>query len=192
LPLKVEGFREEWSARIVQKKDDAFLFEIDLHLAPRMEAPTLVAFELEVQSAATSPKHFAEARMRIRPSSGNHELIGRALQEMAPRLFDSMRRYLHAGPEQRSSDRWHCPQPLSVYPVRPDLEMEEVLDGISRNISLSGVSFRVPRGPNTEFVYLHWYKSPAGSPYAVLARIVRTQPMVGGGYEVGAAFSTTV
>jgi serine/threonine protein kinase len=192
LPLKVEGFREEWSAGIVQKKDDAFFFEIDLHLAPRTEAPTLVAFELEVQSAATSSKHFAEARMRIRPSSGNRELLGRYLQEMAPRLFDSMRRYLHAGPEQRSSDRWHCPQPLSVYPVRPDLEMEEVLDGISRNISLSGVSFRVPREPNTEFVYLHWYKSPAVSPYAVLARIVRAQPMVGGGYEVGAAFSTTV
>ncbi len=192
LPLKVEGFREEWNARLVQKKDEAFLFEIDLRLSSRQEPPTLVGFELEAQSAATSPKHFAEARMRIRPISGDRERISRALQELAPRLFDSMRRYLHAGPEQRSSDRWHCPQPLSVYPVRPDLEMEEVLEGISRNISLSGVSFRVPREPNTEFVYLHWYKSPAVSPYAVLARIVRAQPMVGGGYEVGAAFSTIV
>ena len=192
LPLKVEGFREEWNARVVHKKDDSFLFEIDLRLAQRQEPPSLVAFELETQSAATSPKHFAEARMRIRPISGKAERLGRALPELAPRLFDSMRRYLHAGPEQRCSDRWPCPQPLSVYPVRPDLEMEEVLDGISRNVSLSGVSFRVPREPGTELVYLHWYKSPAISPYAVLARIVRVQPMVGGGYEVGAAFSTTV
>jgi hypothetical protein len=169
LPLKVEGFREEWHARTVQARDDSFAFQIDIHLPPRPsdklpvrpEPAHMVAFELELQSSATSAKHLAEVRMRVRPVSGDRERIGRALTELAPRLFDSMRRYLQAGPELRSSDRWQCPQPRHVYPVRTDLELEDVLDGISRNISLSGVSFRVPQVPSTEVVYLHWHKSPS-------------------------------
>jgi serine/threonine protein kinase len=200
LPLKVEGFREEWHARTAQARDDSFVFHIDIHLPPRPtdrlpirpEPAHLVEFELEVQSAAASAKHLAEVRMRVRPIGGDHERLGRALTELAPRLFDSMRRYLQAGAELRSSDRWQCPQPLHVYPVRTDLELEDVLDGISRNISLSGVSFRVPQVPSTEVAYLHWHKSPGVSPYAVLVRIVRAQPMVGGGFEVGAAFTESV
>ncbi len=63
-----------------------------------------------------------------------------------------------------------------------------MLDGISRNISLGGVSFRVPKAPRTEQAYLHWHKSATVSCFAVLARIIRVQPMAGGGFEVGAAF----
>ena len=70
----------------------------------------------------------------------------------------------------------------------PDLELDEILDGISRNISLGGVSFRVAKAPHTEQAYLHWHKSPTVSPFAVLVRIIRVQSMAGGGYEVGAVF----
>ena len=129
--------------------------------------------------------------MRVLPIGGDRDRVGRFLPELAPRLFDSMRRYLQAGPEQRSSDRWQCPQPMRVYPVQTNLELDEVLDGMSRNISLGGVSFRVPKAPRTELAYLHWHKSSTVSPFALLARIVRVQPMPGGGYEVGASFPPT-
>jgi serine/threonine protein kinase len=196
LAIKVEGFRDEWRARIAERKRDGFVFHIDLQPPPRPgdrdpEPPWRLAFELDVQSAPDSPKHFAEARMRVCPIGGERERVVRLLPELAPRLFDSMRRYLQAGTEQRCEDRWQCPQPLHVYPVRPDLELEEVLDGISRNISLGGVSFRVAQEPRTEQVYLHWFKSPDVSAYAVLARLIRVQAMPGGGFEVGAVFSTS-
>jgi hypothetical protein len=129
--------------------------------------------------------------MRVRPAEVPHEWIAQLLPELAPRLFDSMRRYLHASPEQRCEDRWQCPQPLHVYPVLRDLELDEVLDGISRNISMSGVSFHVATAPRTEQVYLHWYQSGGVSPYAILARIQRVQPLAGGGVEVGASFPTS-
>jgi serine/threonine protein kinase len=193
LALKVEGFRVEYKAQVVCQKDDGFLFHIDIQYPPRpgdREASLVarIAFELDVQASSNSIKYFAEARMRVYPVSGDHERIARLLPELAPRYFDSMRRYLQASPEQRSQDRWQCPQPLHVYPVLPDLELGEILDGISRNISLGGVSFRVAKQPSTEQVYLHWHKSPTVSPYALLARIIRIQPMAGGGFEVGATF----
>ncbi len=72
----------------------------------------------------------------------------------------------------------------------PDLEVDEILDGITRNISLGGVSFRVSKAPRTEQTYLHWHQSQAVAPYAILARIKRVQPLSGGGYEVGTSFPT--
>ncbi|HWG46288.1 MAG TPA: protein kinase [Gemmataceae bacterium] len=193
LALKIAGFQSEWQARIAYEKDNSFVFHIDLPSAARSgnrenALPPRIAFQLDVQSPSGSAKHYAEARMRIRPEAGDREHIARLLPEVAPRLFDSMRLYLQAGPEQRSEDRWQCPQPLRVYPVLPDLELDDILDGMSRNISPGGVSFRVAKAPRTEQAYLHWYKSATVAPFALLARIKRVQSMAGGGYEVGASF----
>ena len=195
LPLKVDGFRCEWQARMVHSKGDSFLLHMELPPRglggePANALPLGVSFELDVQAASGSMKHFAEARMRVHPAEAGDERVARLLPQLAPSLFDSMRCYLQASPEQRSEDRWHCPQPLHVYPVLPDLEVDEILDGISRNISLRGVGFRVAKLPRAEMVYLHWHKSATASPYAVLARILRVQAMAGGGFEVGADFPT--
>jgi serine/threonine protein kinase len=193
LALKIEGFRSEWRARTVEQHDEGALFHIDIQPPPRSgerDAASLscLIVELKVQLAPGSAKYFAEARVRLYPAGGARERLAQVLPDLAPQVFDSIRRYLQAGPEQRGEDRWQCPQPLHVYPVRPDLELDEILDGISRNISLGGVSFRVSKAPATEQAYLHWHKSPSAAPYAVLARIIRVRPMVGGGFEVGGVF----
>jgi serine/threonine protein kinase len=191
LALKVEGFRSEWNARIAEQNNNHFLFHIDLPPARADELDKnpmpVVALQLDVQTTS-SPRHVTEARMRVYPAGGNRFHIARVLPELAPRLFDSMRSYLQSSPDQRSEDRWPCPQPLHVYPVKPNLELDQVLEGISRNISLGGVSFRILEKPQTDRVYLHWHRSPAVSAYAVLARIIRVQPMAGGGFEVGGVF----
>jgi len=194
LALKVEGFRREWQARITQQKSDGFVFQLDLQ-PPRpgdKDGGLPITFELDVQSASGSVKYLAEARMRVFPTGTNRDRVVHLLPELAPRLFDSMRSYLQAVPEQRCEDRWPCPQPLHIYPVMPDLELDEVLEGISRNISLRGVSLRVAQAPRAELAYLHWHRSPTLAPYAVLARILRVQPMAGGGFEVGAVFPTAM
>ena len=135
-----------------------------------------------------STKHYAEARIGVRPAGENAECAAAHLPQLAPRLFDSMRCYLQASPDQRREDRWQCPQPLHVYPVMPSLELEGILEGISRNISMGGVSFRVSQPPHAEQAYLHWHKSATVAHFAVLVRIIRVQPMAGGGSEVGACF----
>ncbi len=192
LALKVEGFRSEWQARILHESATSYVLQVDLQAPPRPEdrgIPLIhLAVELDVHSAMVSTKHYAEARIRVRPAGEHPERAAAALPELAPRLFDSMRSYLQAGPDQRREDRWQCPQPLHVYPVLPTLELEEVLEGISRNISLGGVSFRVSQPPRAEQAFLHWHKSATVSRFAVLARIIRVQPMAGGGFEVGACF----
>jgi serine/threonine protein kinase len=193
LALKVEGFRTEWNARIVNQKKHGVLYHIDLLPSARSDNPDkhnfpVLAFQLDVQAVAGSPKYFAEARMRVYPARGNRYHIARLLPELAPRLFISMRSYLQAAPDQRSEERWPCTQPLHIYPVMPDLELDEFLEGMSRNVSLGGVSFRVLEEPRTELAYLHWHRTQAVSPYAVLTRIIRVQSMASGGFEVGGVF----
>lgn len=195
LALKIEGFRTEWRARVVEQSDDRVLFHIDMSSPSRLGerepiSSSRMAVELTVQMPSGSAKYFAEARVRISLVGSERERLSRLLPDLVPQIFDSIRRYLQAGPEQRGEDRWQCPQPLHVYPVRPDLELDEILDGISRNISLGGVSFRVANAPKTEQAYLHWHKSPSAAPYAVLARLIRVRPMAGGGFEVGGVFPT--
>jgi serine/threonine protein kinase len=192
LALKVEGFRTEWNARVVEQKNNGYLFHIDLPPLNSTDDPDknpvpVVAFQLDAQRPRL-PRHVAEARMRVYPAGGNRFHVARLLPDLAPRLFDSMRSYLQAAPDQRSEDRWTCAQPLHVYPVKTDLELDEVLEGMSRNISFGGVSFRILEEPKTDQVYLHWHRSATVSAYAVLARIVRVQPMAGGGFEVAGCF----
>jgi serine/threonine protein kinase len=194
LSLKVEGFRSEWRLQIIEQSSNRFQFLMQLPRSqPTAQAqepvpPPGVLLELKVTSAFSSPKYFAEACVRVSPTGSERERVVRMLPNLAPRLFESIRGYMQAGNEQRGQERWACPQSLHVYPVRRDLEFEEILEGMSRNISFGGVSFRVSKNPNTEQLYLHWHKSPTASPFAVLARIVRAQQMVGGGFEVGCVF----
>jgi serine/threonine protein kinase len=192
--LKVDGFRQQWGARLVHETANVFTFHLDLNPPRRFRdrvfgPPPCVEIRLEVQPRRAADSTLSEAKVRLQPLGGMAGPAARLLPEIGPQLFDSIREYLQARPEQRMKDRWPCPRPLCVYPVRPDLELDEVLNGMSRNISHGGVSFRVPRPPTAERVYLHWHRSPCVLAYAILARITRVQPLLGA-YEVGAAFSS--
>jgi serine/threonine protein kinase len=192
LRLKVDGFRQHWGARLVREEDSRFLFHLNLEPPRRFQErtpprPPRLELLLEVQSPGPE-RRVCEARARLRPVSGTPDQVRNILTEMGPVLFDSLRSYLQAGPEQRTQDRWPCMLPLHVYPVRPDLDLGPVLEAVGRNLSYGGISFRVPQLPSTEKVYLHWAKSPRAAAFAVLAHVVRFQEAGPRAIDVGAAF----
>ncbi len=204
LRLKLDGFREEWGARLVRAdrrdagptEDDRFLFQIDLQTPRRVwniqgGASGTAAPRLELLLLIQPPGpggSVSEARVRLRPLSGSPDQVGRILADAGPRLFDSIRSYLQAGPEQRARDRWPCTLPLQVYPVLPDLELGAVLDAVGRNISYGGINFRAAQAPTTEKLYLHWPKVPRISTFVVLAQVVRVHQAGPHAFEVAASF----
>jgi serine/threonine protein kinase len=190
--LKVDGFRQQWGARLVREEDDRFLFQIDLQPSrsfwerSRVQPPRL---ELLLHVPSPGPEQrMSEARIRLRPVSGSPDQVGGILAEMGPQLFDSIRSYLQAAHEQRARDRWACTLPLHVYPVQPDLELGTVLDAVGRNISYGGVNFRAAQAPTTEKLYLHWLKSPRAAAFAVLAQVVRVQEVGPHAFDIAARF----
>jgi hypothetical protein len=193
--LKVDGFRQQWKARLVQAADDLFLFHIGLQLPRRFwqmpgRQPRGLEVRLEVPPPEAPNTRLSEARVLIRPLGSHGDEVARVLEKMAPELFDSMRSYLQPSLEQRGEERWPCPEPLRVYPVLPRLELAEVLEATGKNISQGGVSFQVLRRPPSEHLYLHWHQSAPVRAFAVLARVVRVQRTESAGYEVGASFPT--
>jgi serine/threonine protein kinase len=196
VPIKVEGFRAHWNARVTGREGDSFALQLDLQ-APRRfwerakGPPRRLQVELRVEPLGPLRKRLTEAHVRIRAVSGPAEEMARVLAEMGPRLLDSLRSFLQAGPEQRRRQRHACPLPLHVYPVLPHLQLAELLVGVGRSISTGGISFHVAGPPPAEQLYLHFPGVAAARDYALLARVVRRQPDGAGGFEVGAMFPST-
>ena len=108
--------------------------------------------------------------------------------KLAPQLFESLRLYLQASPEQRVLDRWTFTAPLRVYPVLPDLELAPTLEGVCCDLSPGGVRFRLSERPPVDQLYLHLYNTPAALGFAVLAQVARVTEAEDG-VEIGARFT---
>jgi hypothetical protein len=114
--------------------------------------------------------------------------MGRIVEEMAPQLFDSFRSFLQASPEQRREERRPYLHPVHVYPVFPDLDLGDLIEGTGKNLSSGGIGFRVSQVPPVEQFYLHFPSADWVRDFALLARLVRIRPAEGGGHEVAATF----
>jgi serine/threonine protein kinase len=193
LKLKVDGFRQQWNARTLSEAENAWVFQIELQPPRRFwefgaAPPPQLEVRLEVPPRPRSETHLSEAVVRVQPRGGKGDQASRLLAGLGPQLFESLRSYLQASPEQRSEERWPCTHPLHVHPVLPDLDLAEALQATGKNISHGGINFRVPAPPPTDHVYLHWYDAPRVSAFAVLARVIRVLPSGPDRFEVGALF----
>jgi hypothetical protein len=190
--LKIKGFCEEWGGRLIRQELDDCLMQIDLGPGRAgAEAPggqrRYLEVHLKIFLYPGAIGGFAEARatFRVVPDLGRENVD--ILDQYGPRLLDTLRCYLNACAERRGDERWHCPQPLHIYPIIVGARLGKALSGVSKNISRTGVSFLVPEPLATNQVYLHWYRLPRLAPFAILAHVTRVR-QVGGedGFEVGA------
>ncbi|HZY85045.1 MAG TPA: protein kinase [Gemmataceae bacterium] len=194
LPVKIDGFRQQWNARTLSEGENVWVFRLDLQSPRRFwergaaPPPPHLEVHLEVRPVPRPETRLSEAVVRVHPRGGQGDQASRILAGMGPQLFESLRSYLEASPEQRAEERWPCTHPLHVYPVLPDLGLAEVVQATGKNVSHGGINFRVAAPPPTDHVYLHWYDSPRVSAFAVLARVIRVLPSGPDRYEVGALF----
>jgi hypothetical protein len=97
-----------------------------------------------------------------------------------------LRTFLQACPDRRQHPRRNCRLPLRVYPIFSDLELAEPIAGMASDISLEGISLRVPHRPTTSYFYVHFNTSEPLSRWVILARVVRIESKDDGWFEVGA------
>jgi serine/threonine protein kinase len=195
MQLKVEGFREHWRARVIHQEGDAYRLHISVEPArgfwDRGSQPPRPPLEVEIEvDPVIGPQtRITEATVRVRYPGRDREQTDRILETMAPQVFDSVRLYFQATQEQRQRVRWPLNEPVHVYPVLPDLDLAEVLEGVVLNVSVGGACVRVARRPPADMLYLHLHASAARD-HAILARVSRARETAGG-VEVGAVFPTT-
>jgi serine/threonine protein kinase len=191
--LKLEGFRQQWSAKLESPAANLFAFKIPTStaksrfwLAPK---PAGVEINVRLQPADAPDRNQREAVVRFSLFGDHGALTNTILRSTAPRLFRSLRAYLQGGADQRGRERWAFRQQVGFYPVLAHLEIGRPLDGRCHNISLGGVYLQVPQDPPSEYAYLHFHETPVAAPLAVLGRIVRSQPLGDGAYELGVTFA---
>jgi serine/threonine protein kinase len=193
LRLKLEGFRQQWNAELAFPAANSFAFQIPTSsgkarfwLAPK---PAGVAIHVRLQPEDSPDMNQREAVVRVSLYGDHGALKDTILPSTAPRLFKSLRAYLQGGADQRGRERWTFNQSVGVYPILAHLKIGDALEGRCQNVSLGGVCLRVPREPPSETAYLHFHETPMAAPYGVLGRIVRSQALGGGAYELGVTFA---
>src|SRR5262249_9531031 len=141
--LKMRGFMANWGGRLVQDDDTSFVLLLDV--PPRPGSPrTEPLCNLELRLSCRTPRSRSgrsEARLSLRVLSEASREATQVVEEMGPKLLESLRYYLQPVQERRSGERWPCPYPLHVYPVLPGIKLGKPLSGVSKNISRTGVNF---------------------------------------------------
>jgi serine/threonine protein kinase len=194
MKLKIEGLREHWRGRFLRHHGDAYRLQIDVDESrpnrwERTRKPLRhLIVDIRVDPPIGDETRITEATVQVRCIGGEDRAHNdRILTTMAPKVFDSVRLYFQATQEHRVRERLPLTQPIRVYPILPDLEFAEVIEGTCENISHGGIGFHVPKRPATDLLYLHLYASPQALGYAVLAKVARVLEL-GARVEVGAVF----
>ncbi len=195
LKLKLDGFKMYWNAKAAQHENWLSVYQLEIPVPDDAAAKNggrsiAVEVRVEVQPLKGKTVGVSEARAIVRPVWERGPQVFRALERIAPRLFDSLRSFLQGNPEQRCEERWACSQPVRVFPFGDGSMVGAPLEGVCRDISRCGVRFRVTEPLDTKQVYLNWYKISRVAPFALLARVLRAQKVQGGSlFEVGAIFN---
>ena len=190
--LKLDGFRQFWGARTVHQTDWLAVFQMELPPAAgafrRDERPVVVEVRVQVQPLQGKTTGMTEARISVRPVWERGPKVAHDLERLGPKIFDSIRSYLQVNPEQRYEQRYPFSHAVRIFPLRDGTDIGDPLEGISRDVSRCGVCFQTSAPPSTNQVYLNWNKIGRLAPFALLARVIRTQKIRGGEFENGAIF----
>jgi serine/threonine protein kinase len=191
--LKLEGFRQQWNARIVREEANALVYHVAVgnsfwRRCLGKEEPGLeVAIHLVRPRTLTA--QLAEIVIRIRTVDCSHDEGARLLAEAGPLLLKSIRSYLQATPERRTQDRLAYCQTLQVCPVFLGTGPGQAVPCQSKDLSPGGVGFYVHRELPARQIVVH---VPVGTPdemIALPAEIVRVEQCSNGQFEIGARFA---
>jgi hypothetical protein len=188
--LKLDGFRQQWHADLLHQEDGLLIFSV--HTAPSFWQGLIgqpVGLEIQVRLAAPPGGKRSEVNVVIRPFGCGRKNAVRLLEEMGPRVLESLRGYLLAHPEQRSNERLLCSHPLRVCPVFGGIELADPIDCFAKDVSIDGIGFYLPKSIPTGQVYVNMPGVPELATVAGLAQVVRRKPCGDGWYEIGASFA---
>jgi serine/threonine protein kinase len=190
--LKIAGFRERWKAELVESEgDQRFLFRVPTSVSLWRRALGLLpslAVEIRCEFNKEEDVTLTEATIEIRPLNCNESQSADLLEDMGPRVLESVREYLLAAQERRSQMRLPFEQSVQVLPVF-DGEPGEAILSKTRDVSQRGMSVLMPRRPPSAQVCVLLSLPSHSEPVSILARVLRVQPNKDGRFEIGLAFS---
>jgi serine/threonine protein kinase len=184
LPIKLEGFRRHWLGQVVSAGENAVTYLVSPPVGAwqrwRGKVPTL---KLRVEHATRiDPGAPASIAIKVEPLPGGEHL----LEELGPRIFDSIRQFLQAAPDRRRQERFRLGRSVRVLPVYEEGEVGEEVVAEVLDVSVSGLGLFLPCRPRSEVVLLE-FGGGAGPSSVLRGRIVRADGCPDGRFLVGVA-----
>jgi hypothetical protein len=190
LPLKLQGFREQWRARPI--REDGVRFQYQVRFPPNL-MESLMGRHPGLEVCLTSQESdnvgatLTSIHIELRPISCGRARANELLEEIGPVLLESLRNFLQAAPERRKLERLPLEQPVTLYPLVGENELGEGVTGQTHDVSLSGMGIYLPRPPEAATVAVHLH-DPAPQGVLLEGQIVRQVVCRDGRYDVGIWF----
>jgi serine/threonine protein kinase len=188
--LKLEGFRQEWKAKVVRQSDQEFVCHLTFARSfwdqCRGRQPLL---EIQLGLKRLGPTDaWTEVTATLRPLDCSHEAGARRLKEIGPLLLASLHAYLQPIPEARTEERLAYEQPIQVCAVAEDQAAAPPITGRSVTISHKGMRLWLPEPPATPQLALQVPFPSGPAAVRVLASVRYVNAGEKGGHEVGVQF----
>ena len=173
--LKLAAFKDQHALDMMQWTADTFV------LKPHAGARGV---ELVIQLPRNDQAGAGEVAVTARATggergNGDEALIG---------LIEQFRRAVQNTNERRKAARFRTDLPISLFPVDGELAVKAPLIGKCSDVSATGFACLIPAALTTDHVFATFPTLPEFVPWALLAKVVRTQPGVRGAMIVAARF----
>jgi serine/threonine protein kinase len=189
--VRLHNFRDQWKAQEVKgTKEERFLFHLPLPAtfwqrtlgrSPRLAVEVCNSYPTDDRNALT------ETSIRIWTEACNYQQAVKVLDDLGPRLLESLRACLNVAPDQRGQVRIPYTRPVMVAPVI-DGKLGEPIESVTKNVAQSGMCVSMPCAlPAAEVCVLVPLPSHP-EPAPIEARVVWVRTQEDGRVEVGLKF----
>jgi hypothetical protein len=191
--LKLEGFRQQWRAKVMHVEPAFIGFRIEMgqsfwRRCLGKEQPG-VEVTFQFQQPQTLNAELTEVTMNVRPVGCDADAATRILNEAGPLILENARSYLHATPERRGLDRLKYDGRIQVMAVYPGQANGPAQDCVAKDISMRGIGYLTKSDPAARQIVIVLPGKDAEGPVFLPAEIVRIHHRADGYREVGARFA---
>jgi hypothetical protein len=191
--LKLEGFRQQWNAKVTCVEPAFIGYRIDMaqgfwSRCLGKEKPG-VEVTFHFQQPQTLNAELTEVTINICPVGCNAEQGTRILNQAAPMIVENARSYLQATPERRGLDRMKFDARIQVMPVFPGQPNGPPMDCVAKDISIRGIGFLSNADSSSRQILVVLPGKDSESPIFLPAEVVRVHRRADGYREVGARFA---
>jgi serine/threonine protein kinase len=191
--LKLEGFRQQWNAKVTRVEPAFIGYRIDMaqgfwSRCLGKEKPG-VEVTFQFQQPQTLNAELTEVTINIWPVGCNAEQGTRILNQAAPMILENARSYLQATPERRGLDRLKYGARIQVTPVFPGQPNGSPMDCVAKDISIRGIGFLSNEDTASRQILVMLPGKGTEGAIFLPAEIVRVHRRADGCREVGARFA---
>jgi serine/threonine protein kinase len=197
--LKLTAFEEEWKVErvrgdkaLVPSADTAsWLYQV--HVGASLwqrclgRSPALLV-QIDLKTPRPTTEALTEVILRVRPSDCRVERGVELLDDLGPRLLESLRDHLQLPADRRSEERFSITGNVQVRPIHSAREIGEGIAAQLRNICKGGLGLDVPCRPPAEFLLVQM-SPPHRAPLMIPAKVLHNTPHGDGHYYVGTRFA---